>query len=41
MPCSAMIKCGPVEALKGALTKVLAATDEKLMALISYVSIRP
>lgn len=36
---SAMIECGPAEALKGPLNQILAATDEKLLASVPYVSL--
>lgn len=36
---SAMIECGPAEALKGPLNQILAATDEKLVASLPYTSL--
>lgn len=38
VPYSAMIEVGPAEALKGPLNQVLAATDEKLITSVPYVS---
>lgn len=39
VPYSAMIECGPAEALKGPLNQILAATDEKLLASVPYIGI--
>jgi acyl transferase domain-containing protein/NADPH:quinone reductase-like Zn-dependent oxidoreductase/NAD(P)-dependent dehydrogenase (short-subunit alcohol dehydrogenase family) len=35
---AAVLECGPAEALKGPLNQILAATDEKLVASVPYVS---
>lgn len=36
---SAIIECGPAEALKGPLSQILSAVDEKLVASIPYTSL--